>query len=124
MALNLWYISKTSSYMYNACQTNIKSCVLTAIAVYNYTDVMTTVVLIQTMLLWSEQMTLHVKASQWGWMGEPGATAGAPLTVFNRLDSFAVPVAAEKQACAKQRPRSSLEFTFVSSPNDASINYR
>lgn len=58
---------------------------ITAIAVYNYTDVMTTVVLIQTMLLWSEQMTLHVKASQWGWMGEPGATAGAPLTVLNRL---------------------------------------
>lgn len=63
---------------------------------------MTTVVLIQTMLLWSEQMTLHVKAHpQWGWMGEPGATAGAPLTVLNRLDSFAVPVAAEQQACAK-----------------------
>lgn len=79
---------------------------------------MTTVVLIQTMLLWSEQMTLHVKASQQGWMGggagaPAGATAGAPLTVLNSLDSFADPVAAEQQACAKQRPRSSVEFTFV-----------
>lgn len=54
----------------------ITSCVMSAIAVFNYTDVMTTVVLIQTMLLWLEQMTLHVKqASGDGW-GSQGPQQG------------------------------------------------
>lgn len=40
-------------------------------------------------------------------MGEPGAAAGAPLTLLNTLASFAAHLAAEQQAWAKQR-RSSL----------------
>lgn len=69
-------------------------------------------------------MPLHVKASRRGRMGEPGATAGASLTASNTLDSFAAHLAAEEQACAQQRPRSSLVITFVSGLNYISINYR
>lgn len=63
-----------------------------------------------------------MKASRRGRMGEPGATAGASLTASNTLDSFAAHLAAEEQACAQQRPRSSLVFTFVSGLNYISIS--
>lgn len=67
-------------------------------------------------------MPLHEKASWWGRMGEPGATAGASLTASNTLDSLAYHLAAEEQARAQQRPRSSLVFTFVSGLNYSAIN--
>lgn len=57
-------------------------------------------------------------------MGEPGATTGASLTASNTLDSFAAHLAAEEQTCAKQSPRSSLVFTFVSCLNYISMNYQ
>lgn len=57
-------------------------------------------------------------------MAEPGATAGASLTASNGLDLFAAHLAAEEQTCAKQSPRSSSVFTFVSCLNYIPINYQ